>query len=61
MATGEAKLHNVQTMRDGRIVTSRDCRFVGPLAALLADRLDGLSLDRYFLPQSWTVNRSHGQ
>ena len=27
MATGEAELHSVQTMHDGRIVTSQDLRF----------------------------------
>ena len=28
MAKGQAKIQNVQTMRDGGIVTSRDRRFV---------------------------------
>ena len=50
MATGEAEVQSAQTSHNGGI------------AALLAGWLASSSLVLFlYFPQSWTVNRSHGQ
>ena len=57
MATGEAELHVVQAMRDGRIVVLQDRCFACWSSSLLEFSL----VLTFLLPQSWIVSRSHGQ